>query len=215
MSATKTPPTPSESRPLTSRQRQALARREQILDVSLRLFAKQGFAATTTKQIAQTAEIAEGLIFRYFPTKTSILEALGDRPNTVSQTLDDIFAQGQDLPTREVLTQVAMLWMNLTTQDQDVISMFIGEGQTNPDVGRTLREIIDKAVTQLATYLMLRVEVGELRSDLPCYTNAQMFFSALVLFFINHRHTNEETTKAHAATFIPELVDGWLRGAEA
>ena len=215
MNATNLTPVPSNERPLTNRQKQALARREQILDVALRLFAKQGFAATTTKQIAQTAGIAEGLIFRYFPTKISLLEALGDRPNTVSQTLEDIFEQSEDLRTHEVLTQIAMLWMNLTTQDQDVISMFISEGQTNPDVSRTLREIVDKAVTQLATYLTLRVKTGELRSDLSCYTTAQMFFSTLILFFINHRHSDEETTKAHAATFIPELVDGWLRGAEA
>ena len=67
---------PPTGRRLTSRQRQAAARREQILKTALGLFAAQGFNATSTRQIAKEAGIAEGLIFHYFPTKASLLTAI-------------------------------------------------------------------------------------------------------------------------------------------
>src|ERR671911_3127648 len=67
--------TPTE-RPPTTRQRQAAARREQILETALGLFAAQGFDGTSTRQIAKEVGVAEGLIFHYFPTKASLLTAI-------------------------------------------------------------------------------------------------------------------------------------------
>lgn len=52
------------------------ARRQAILDAALPLFAGKGFAATTTKEIAQAAGVSEALIFKHFPSKVSLYEAL-------------------------------------------------------------------------------------------------------------------------------------------
>ncbi|MBP2297650.1 TetR/AcrR family transcriptional regulator [Azospirillum picis] len=52
------------------------ARRRAILDAALPLFARKGFAATTTKEIAQAAGVSEALIFKHFPTKASLYEAI-------------------------------------------------------------------------------------------------------------------------------------------
>ena len=63
-------------RRLTSRQRQSAAQQEQILKTAPKLFASQDFAATSTRQIAKEARIAEALTFHYFTTKASLLAAL-------------------------------------------------------------------------------------------------------------------------------------------
>jgi AcrR family transcriptional regulator len=52
------------------------ATRQRIVDASKKLFAQQGFEATTTRDIARAAEIAVGTLFNYFPTKESIVECL-------------------------------------------------------------------------------------------------------------------------------------------
>ncbi len=52
------------------------ARRLAILDAALPLFACKGFAATTTKEIAQAAGVSEALIFKHFPSKASLYEAI-------------------------------------------------------------------------------------------------------------------------------------------
>ena len=52
------------------------ARRTAILDAALPLFARRGFAATTTREIAQAAGVSEALIFKHFPSKASLYEAM-------------------------------------------------------------------------------------------------------------------------------------------
>ena len=47
-------------------------RREQILDVAKRCFARQGYAATTTRTVAAAAGVSEGLLFKHFPTKAAL-----------------------------------------------------------------------------------------------------------------------------------------------
>jgi AcrR family transcriptional regulator len=58
-----------------SAQTKAATRRE-ILQTAQSLFARQGFDATTTRDIAQAAGIASGTLFNYFPTKEAILSCL-------------------------------------------------------------------------------------------------------------------------------------------
>jgi TetR/AcrR family transcriptional regulator, transcriptional repressor of aconitase len=52
------------------------SRRQQILDSALPLFARHGFARTTTKSIADAAGISEALLFKHFPTKSAVYSAI-------------------------------------------------------------------------------------------------------------------------------------------
>jgi AcrR family transcriptional regulator len=52
---------------LTSRDLQAIERREQILKASKELFAANGYHATTTRLICKKINMADGLIYHYFP----------------------------------------------------------------------------------------------------------------------------------------------------
>jgi AcrR family transcriptional regulator len=47
-------------------------RRQLILSAAKRCFARNGFAATTTKSVAAAASISEGLLFKHFPSKASL-----------------------------------------------------------------------------------------------------------------------------------------------
>jgi AcrR family transcriptional regulator len=50
--------------------------RQRLLDAAEELFATHGFAATTTRQIADHAGTSTGAVFYHFPTKESLLEQL-------------------------------------------------------------------------------------------------------------------------------------------
>jgi AcrR family transcriptional regulator len=54
------------------------ATRQEILTAARRLFASQGYEATTTRDISRTAGIAAGTLFNYFPTKEAIVGCLVD-----------------------------------------------------------------------------------------------------------------------------------------
>jgi AcrR family transcriptional regulator len=47
-------------------------RRQLILSAAKRCFARHGFAGTTTKSVAAAASISEGLLFKHFPTKSTL-----------------------------------------------------------------------------------------------------------------------------------------------
>lgn len=61
------------------------ATRQRILDSAQQLFAGQGFEATTTRDIAQAAEIAVGTLFNYFSTKEAVVECLVGKATAAAQ----------------------------------------------------------------------------------------------------------------------------------
>lgn len=50
----------------------AEVRRKAIVKAAVPLFARNGFAGTTTREIAETAGISEALLFRHFPSKKAL-----------------------------------------------------------------------------------------------------------------------------------------------
>lgn len=54
------------------------ARRRQILDAARTCFARRGFHQTTMQDICRTSELSPGAVYRYFPSKDDIIEALCD-----------------------------------------------------------------------------------------------------------------------------------------
>lgn len=57
------------------RERKKLQTRQTIQDVALRMFAEQGFAATTIPQIAEAADVSPRTVSSYFPSKEDLVFA--------------------------------------------------------------------------------------------------------------------------------------------
>ena len=51
-------------------------RRKAIVTAAVPLFARKGFAGTTTKELAEAAGISEALLFRHFPSKKHLYEEI-------------------------------------------------------------------------------------------------------------------------------------------
>ncbi|MGL4818364.1 MAG: TetR/AcrR family transcriptional regulator [Bacilli bacterium] len=51
-------------------------KQKRILDAAVSLISEQGYEKVSTAQIAKEAGVAEGTIFRYYPTKQRLLEAI-------------------------------------------------------------------------------------------------------------------------------------------
>ncbi|MCC2624432.1 MAG: transcriptional regulator [Burkholderiales bacterium] len=65
-----------------------------IMLAAQHLFAKNGFDATTSKEIARDADLAEGLIFKYFHDKKGLLQHL--MQNWFDKNLNELIALPQD-----------------------------------------------------------------------------------------------------------------------
>lgn len=203
---------PRLTKPPTLRQRQAAARREQILKIALKLFAAQGFDATSTRQIAEEAGIADGLIFHYFPRKLDLLTALLENRRSFRSELRAILEGAESKPAPEVLQEVASGWLATLRRDAELVVLFI-TAQTNPEVNEAMQEVIQEGTDQVCGYLKARIEAGELREGLPLQTAVTMFFSSLMIFFLTRRHLPETEWKKQSDAYARELISVWLEGA--
>ena len=88
--AEKTPDTIGETR----RERRIQRQRLDIMDAAANLFATNGFASSTTKDIAAAADIGESTLYGYFPGKREILQAILDEQR---HRIDAIMASISDL----------------------------------------------------------------------------------------------------------------------
>lgn len=61
------------------RQARSAARVEHLLDVAAEVFEEVGYDAATTNQVAARAEVPVGTLYRWFPDKAALAEALTDR----------------------------------------------------------------------------------------------------------------------------------------
>lgn len=210
--------TPTGRRP-TVRQRMAAARREQILETALKLFAAQGFDATSTRQIAKEVGIAEGLIFHYFPTKASLLTAiLEDRlegRRAFRNELRPLLEGASGKPAPEVLRAVASGWLATLRRDEEIVVVLFAAAQTNPEVGRAWQGLIREGTELLTGYLGSRIEAEELREDLPLETAATMFVSSLMIFFLTRRRLPEPEWRELSDAYARELISVWLEGSRA
>jgi AcrR family transcriptional regulator len=58
------------------------ARRQQVLDVAIRVFAERGYEGASTLAIALAAGVGEPTIYRHFPSKRALVLAAFDRAST-------------------------------------------------------------------------------------------------------------------------------------
>lgn len=111
------------SQPLRSRQRMLTERT--IREAALRLFVRQGSAATTVEQIAEAAGVSERTFFRYFRTKESaavpgtgffhrLLEEHAGGVGTVAEARDALLAILRELHQKQAGEELELLQLSFS-----------------------------------------------------------------------------------------------------
>jgi AcrR family transcriptional regulator len=70
----------------------AAARKRAIVETAMPLFARKGFSRTTTKELAEQAGVSEALLYRHFPTKAALYEAIQQLGCQVDPALEQLNA---------------------------------------------------------------------------------------------------------------------------
>lgn len=90
-----------------SPRRRGATAREEILDASAELFTTQGFAATSTHQIAEAVGIRQASLYYHFPSKTEIFLTLLKSTIQPSTELADSLCASDASPTLRLWALVA------------------------------------------------------------------------------------------------------------
>ena len=89
---TPTEPRSGEGSPLADETEKITDKQKLIIKAAIELFSKQGYAATSTREIARKAGVAEGSIFKLFPTKKDLI--LWITKNIINTALFPLISSG-------------------------------------------------------------------------------------------------------------------------
>jgi AcrR family transcriptional regulator len=135
---------------------------QRILKAAQSLFAQHGFERTTIKEIAETAKISEGSIFRHFATKKNIFVAV------VSQgwreLLTDLLTELSEMGSYEAVAQVMRKRMLNLRHNQELMRVCFMEPQFHDDLKDQVRsEVIEKMMEVSEAFFETAIEQGVYR----------------------------------------------------
>src|SRR5262249_47956078 len=147
-------------------------RREQIIEVAVRLFSQKGFRGTTTKEIALAAGVNEAIIFRHFATKSELYAAIIDRKanSAEMQALQRALAEAMDRSDdRQVFETLAFHVLEFHEGDDTAMRLLLYSALEGHELAEMItRNYISKTHQQLAEYVKKRVDAGAFRRVDPC-----------------------------------------------
>ncbi len=130
-------------------------RRNQIVDASLKLFFKNGFHKTTTRQIAKESGFSIGSLYEYISSKEDILFLVCDSIHgEVEQSVNDIFAVKGG--TRESLAEMISEYIMICDKMNTHVLLMYQESKSLPakfrskiiDTETRIKNVFVKALTQ-------------------------------------------------------------------
>lgn len=201
--------------PRTTRQEQAAATRAHIADIALRLFARQGYSATSTRQIAEEAEVSEGAIFHHFPTKHEILRSIPEYRTTFIREAELLVEQSGDASAETFLRALFSRFGELLETERHYVRLLLTESGADPAIDDVFQEMIDRTTSTVAGFLDQRVAAGELRRDLPTQEAARSLLGALLLFLLVDRTGTVAQRRARLSTYFDNVLDIWLDGVRS
>ena len=139
------------------------------MDAALALFAAQGLEATTIKDIAQAAGVAQGLLYRYFAGKEELFWAILDTHIFLPQ-LQQVIMDAADLPAEAVLRALMGAFDAFMEQKQTLLRLVMQELQSSPRIAAVWAQYLEREQAPLRAFLEERIRAGELRPHDPRVT---------------------------------------------
>ncbi len=184
--------------------------RQRILAATRELYALKGSKGTTTREVAERANVNEATLFRHFGTKGHLIGAMLDAycgNSHIPDVLEAVRRAGSLVEQLHVLGRAAI---ENISRKEDLIKIGMAEEVTNPDGSAYSWRAPLEARRLLADFFRDKIEAGELRGDPQSL--ARIFMS----FFFAHvmaRKLWHEAPDPEAA--VVSCVDIFLNGARA
>jgi AcrR family transcriptional regulator len=143
------------------RERHLQATRHTIEAAGMQLFAERGFDGTTVDDIAEHAGVSQRTVFRYFPTKRSILM---EYEHTMSQQLRDLT---RDQPPSELtigsIGNVLVAFADIFEHDRETVAQRCVIIESSADLVTYMLEVREMYTSVMADELdrLRRAKVGK------------------------------------------------------
>jgi AcrR family transcriptional regulator len=189
------------------------SRRDIILREAAALFAEQGVAATTVRQIADVAGVLSGSLYHHFPSKEVIVQDI------VIGYLNDLLSRYRALRERDVdpierLRLLVLISLQAATDHPHAVEIYQNEGTVLRSVPRNehLNGLAQEVHQFWADVIKAGVETLELRSDVSSRLFHRLLRDAVWLSPRWYRPTEAYPPSRLADDLLAVFLDGFLAG---
>ena len=190
------------------------ATRTRILQAAQRLFARQGFDGTTTRDLANAAGVAEGTLFRHFSNKKAILIEVATLGWV--ELLTDLLTELSEMGSYEAVAQVMRRRMFNLRENADLMRVCFMEAQFHPELrDRIQTEVIVKMTDVAEAFFETAMDRGIYRRMNPRVV-AQVFVGMFAIAGFSHDTIMEPGASPQAMKEMAEgIADIFLHGVLA
>jgi AcrR family transcriptional regulator len=197
------------------RERRIERRQEEILQAAAGVFASKGYAQATIKEIAAAADVAEGSLYNYFPSKRDILIAIISRNPTPADSL----LSSDAVVDREGFIQLIVRALSTPAPEQPWMRTIIKEAWSDDELFRQYQAShVSESVDRIARLIRHGVEAGWLRPLDPDYAARVVIGTLMVsmmppLRAIRHEDCPQDREKT-ARTTADLLLYGLMKSED-
>lgn len=182
---------------------------QRIIDAARTIFARNGWVATTTVEIARAAGVNEVTLFRHFGNKNQLFAAMvrsyiHAQTEVLSQTIE------QNASLDEILTRFAEVYFKTVGSNPDYVRTMLGEMARHEEEVRTV--VVDMMKPMREQFISLlddRKRRGEIRPDVNSEVVMDAFIGGLFANIIKPCFHNLSYTKDDYIRFCVRLfVEG-------
>jgi TetR/AcrR family transcriptional regulator len=191
----------------------AVDRRAQIIGVAVQLFAQKGFKGTTTREIANRAQVNEAILFRHFPHKEDLYWAVVDSKCGLAKGRKDLQGILDEKSPRNALVKLAEEVLRRNREDPTMTRIFFYTALENHELSQRLfRAYSLRYYEILADYIRGQIRRGAFRRVDP-HLAARSFLGMVA----EHYQSQELFGGKRYQKFNPRrvsetLADIWLGG---
>lgn len=194
-------------------------RRRQIVSEAIRCFAAKGFRGTTIRELAARVGLTEAALYRYFPSKEALYQAIIDEKIAAPDQVEALEAAACAGDDRAVFGGLARNLLASVEADPSFLRILLytgleGHELAAPFFERRIRRLRDF----VAGYIERRIREGAFR-ELDPKLCARAFLGMVVDFLIvrevfHQRDVYPEAPEQVAETFVSVFLDGMRSGRQ-
>ncbi|MEH2321116.1 TetR family transcriptional regulator [Nostoc sp.] len=192
-----------------------ISTRQRLIQAALELFSAQGVSATTTRQIAEKAEVNEVTLFRNFGNKHGLLLAVLEE-SAAFKDLGESLVRRATPPGNvyQALKDYASDSLHALERVPEFVRSVVGEADQFPaENRRALGRGVTEANRYVAQYLATVIQQGHLNTYLPAEKLASLL-NGMILGYAVIEFTSEfNELWEDRDDFLENLVELFLHGA--
>lgn len=136
---------------------QCVPPRQRIMDAAIACFARSGFHGASMQEICAEAAMSPGALYRYFPSKVSIIAAIAEAERAEHAAFFERMAEADDPVEALASIGIDTLERMLTGPTANLCAETMAEAVRNPEV----RDMFDRNIREARAVVIVALKRGQ------------------------------------------------------